>query len=140
MKGCSTAHYLINLWQEILSNADDNRSASVLTAVDFAKASNRVSHQACLSAFAKKGASTQTLQLIATFLSKRSMTVRVGNDFSRRLLVHGGCPQGSVLGVFLFNVCSDDLEDGPGSRGILNDTTENDVASSTKLIENPCCT
>ena len=122
VKGCSTAHYLINLWQEILSNADDNRSATVLTVVDFAKAFNRVSHQACLAAFAKKGASTQILQLIATFLSKRSMTVRVGNDFSRQLLVHGGCPQGSILGVFLFNVCSDELEDGRGVRGVLNDT------------------
>ena len=88
VKGCSTAQYLINLWQEILSNAEDNRAATILTAIDFAKAFNRVSHQACLNAFAKKGASTQ--------------------------------------GVFLFNVCSDELEDS-GKTNVLEDT-ENDIA------------
>ena len=134
VKGCSTAHYLINLWQEILSNADDNRSATVLTAVDFVKAFNRVSHQACLAAFARKGASTQVLQLVATFLSKRSMTVRIGNEFSRQLLINGGCPQGSVLGVFLFNVCSDELEDRDGAMGILNET-ERDIDIAGFLVK-----
>ena len=83
VKGCSTVHYLINLWQEILTNADDNRAATVLCAVDFAKAFNRVS----LAEIARKGASTSVLKLIATFLSKRQMRVRVGNDFSDSLQV-----------------------------------------------------
>lgn len=128
VKGCSTAHYLLNLWQEILSNSDDNRAASVLTAVDFAKAFNRVSHQACLAAFASKGASSQIIRLIGTFLTGRQMTVRVGNSFSDRLLVNGGCPQGSVLGVYLFNVCSDELEDAGEGGAILNDSVETDLA------------
>ena len=51
------------------------------------------------------------------------MTVRVGNDFSDFLQVNGGCPQGSVLGVFLFNVCSNELEDEGEGNAILNDTT-----------------
>ena len=61
------------------------------------------------------------LKLIATFLSNRSMTVRVGNDFSEGLTVNGGCPQGSVLRVYLFNVCSDNLEDHGVSGGVLDD-------------------
>ena len=40
------------------------------------------------------------------------MTVRVGETWSTLRPVNRGCPQGSVLGVFLFNVTTEDLEDG----------------------------
>ena len=111
VKGCSTTHMVIDILQEICENAEDYRSATVLTAIDYSKAFNRVSYQHCLEAFRKKGASTQTLRLLATFLTNRTMSVRVGQVWSEPLNVDGGCPQGSVLGVFLFNGTTDCLED-----------------------------
>ena len=39
------------------------------------------------------------------------MAVRVGNAWSAPRQVTGGCPQGSILGMFLFNATTDDLED-----------------------------
>ena len=111
VKGCSTTHMVVGLMQEICENAEDYRSATVLTAIDYSKAFNRVSFQHCLEAFRKKGASTPVLKLIASFLSNRTMSVKVGNEWSEPLDVNGGCPQGSVLGVFLFNTTTDDLED-----------------------------
>ena len=81
---------------------------SVLTSIDYAKAFNRLSFQHCLAAFAKKGASTPIIELIATFLSNRTMAVRVDQAWSAPRPVHGGVPQGSILGVFLFNVATDD--------------------------------
>ena len=112
VKGCSTTHMVIDMIQEICSNAEDYRSATILTAIDYSKAFNRVSFQHCLKSFAKKSSSTPILRLIATFLSDRTMTVRVGESWSLPRVVNGGCPQGSILGVFLFNVTTEDLEEG----------------------------
>ena len=76
--GCGVNHLLVHMWQKILSDLEDCRAGSI----DYAKAFNRLSFQECLIAFARKGASTDILQLIATFLSGRRMTVRVGQSWS----------------------------------------------------------
>ena len=109
VKGCSTTHMLVELIQDICENAEDYRSATVLVSIDYAKAFNRVSYQHCLEAFRKKGASTPVLRLLASFLTNRTMSVRVGQSWSTPLPVNGGCPQGSVLGVKIFNTTT--LED-----------------------------
>ena len=110
VKKCSTAHMLIEIWQNICENAEDFRSATVLTAIDYAKAFNRLSYQECLKSLKKLGSSSTIIRLISTFLTNRTMTVRAGNAWSSPLDVFGGAPQGSILGVFLFNATIDDLE------------------------------
>ena len=111
VKGCSTTHMLLDIWQDICSDLEDHRSATVLTSIDYAKAFNRLSYQECLQSFHKKGASSTVIRLIAAFLTGRVMKVRAGNEWSNARNVDGGCPQGSILGVFLFNTTTDDLED-----------------------------
>ena len=110
VKGCSTAHMVITILNEICENCEDYRSGTVLTAIDFAKAFNRVSYQNCLKAFKDKGASSAIIRLLATFLTNRTMSVKIGSERSAPRPVNGGCPQGSILGVFLFNVATDALE------------------------------
>lgn len=61
-------------------------------------------------AFAHKGTSNQTIALLVTFLSNRTMIVKVDNTWFKPLPVFGGVPQGSVLGVMLFNIAKDDLK------------------------------
>ena len=111
IKGCSTGHMLVEIWQDICENAEDYRCATVLGGIDYAKAFNRLSYQHCLEAFRRKGASSTVIRLLATFLTNRTMTVRVGDCWSKPRDVNGGCPQGSILGVLLFNVATDALED-----------------------------
>ena len=113
VKGCSTAHFLISVMNEVARGLADDRAAVLLTLIDYAKAFNRLSFQHCLSALARLGASTPVLQLTATFLSNRVMTCKVGDSWSAPREVTGGVPQGSILGVFLFNATTDDLEDAP---------------------------
>ena len=100
------------MWQKILENAEDYRASTVVTLIDYSKAFNRMGYQECLAALARNGASTQVLELVGTFLTDCQMVVKVGTVLSEPRYVNGGCPQGSILGVFLFNATIDDLEEG----------------------------
>ena len=84
----------------------------MLTSIDYLKALNRLSFKHTLAAFKKKGASTDTMGILASFLSNQRMTVRVGNQWFVPKPVHEGVPQGSILWVLLFNIATDGLEDG----------------------------
>ena len=112
VKGCGVNHLLIHMWQRIHEDLEDNRAGTLITSIDYAKAFNRLSYQECLLALANKGASSEIIALIATFLRNRTMTVKVGESWSTPRPVHGGVPQGSLLGVILFNITTEDLEDG----------------------------
>ena len=148
IRGLGTDHVLVQLWQTILCNAEDYRSGTVITAIDYSKAFNCMSFQECLKALAKNGASRENLELVATFLSNRTMTVKVGNQvMSAPRAVSGGCPQGSILGVFLFNATIDDLEEGcrdltqtkpeaPQTAGVSSDSV---LAELLRYIDDGFC-
>lgn len=130
MKGAGAEHYLVHLWQLVLECLEDPRAAAILTSIDYAKAFNRLDFGCCLRALAGKGASTELLSLVASFLTSRTMSVKVGQELSAPRVVLGGVPQGSILGVFLFNATIDSFEAASpdvepyeliGGTGALND-------------------
>ena len=110
MKGAGTEHYLVELYQLILEALEDPRAASVITSIDYSKAFNRLDFLHCLEALAAKGASTELISIVGSFLTSRTMAVKVGQVTSRPRVVLGGVPQGSILGVFLFNATIDTFE------------------------------
>ena len=95
--GCGTTHLLVQAMDNIPRALEDNRSAVVLTSVDFSKAFNRLEHGSCLQAFAKKGLSTQIIKLLAGFMCGRTMTVKVGAKRSVPRPVNAGAPRGLFL-------------------------------------------
>ena len=110
VKGCGTEHYLVQLWQQVLQNIEDPRASSLLVSIDYAKAFNRLDFGHCLKALKAKGACSEIIAIVASFLTDRTMRVKIGASFSKPRQVMGGVPQGSLLGVLLFNLSVDDFE------------------------------
>ena len=77
IKGTGAPHFLVELQQHILQCLEDGQSAVSLLAVDFSKAFNRMSHRVCLDELALRGASTESIRMVATFLDKRLMRLKV---------------------------------------------------------------
>lgn len=109
LKGCGVDHFLVETWQQILSQLDDNRAGTNILSIDFEKAFNRMDHGHCLRDLAKKGAPPPLVAMINAFLFNRRMTVRVGDALSPPLSVPGGSPQGSLLGNYLFCTTIDSM-------------------------------
>ena len=69
------------------------------------------------------------------------MVVKVGQTHSELREVWGGCPQGSILGVFLFNATIDDLEEGcvdlPDTRSRTRPAQDPAPACSTPVRRLP---
>ena len=61
VRGCRTAHMLLDVFNDVAEDLEDNRATTVITAIDFAKAFNRLSYQHCLRAFAAHGAGTEII-------------------------------------------------------------------------------
>ena len=115
IKGTGVNHFLVKMWDEILRGLENGKSAVNLTAIDFSKAFNRLDHNACLRALARRGASNQTLRMVYLFLENRTMLVRHGEMESKERSVHGGSPQGTKLGNVLFCLTVEGIhEEWPG--------------------------
>ena len=110
VKGCSTEHYLVLLWQKVLENLEDKRAASLLTTIVYSKAFIRLNCQKCLLSLRKKGTPRELPEIVAAFFTNRQMTVKVGEFRSSRRRLLGGVPQGSLMWVFLFNCLIDNFE------------------------------
>lgn len=72
-------------------------------------------HRICLQEMAIRGASTDSLKMISTFLCGRQIRFKVGATLSSLRTVRGGSPQGTRLGNYLFTVTIEAIEEQNGT-------------------------
>ena len=106
-KGHSTQHALLNLlknWQKTLG-----KSGVIGTVLmDLSKAYDCLPHDLLIAKLSAYGFEDSATSLISDYLSKRYQRVKIGSVFSSYFEILRGVPEGSILGLILFNIFIND--------------------------------
>ena len=107
-KGYSTQHCLLAMLEKWKSAVDKGKSFGVLL-TDLSKAFNCLSHELLLAKLHAYGFSIAALRLIHSYLTNRKQRTKVNLSHSPWEEILFGVPQGSILGLLLFNIFLCDL-------------------------------
>ncbi|CAM5086896.1 unnamed protein product [Natator depressus] len=114
-KGRSCLTNLLEFFEGDTKHVDKGDSLDTVY-LDFQKAFDNVPHQRLLRKLSCHGVRGKILSWIETWLKDREQRVGINSKFSEWIGVTNGVPQGSVLGLILFNLLINDLEKGVNSE------------------------
>ena len=119
-KGLSTAHYLVQMLNKILTsldiNTDDQKMAVILQLIDWNKAFYRQDSLLGIQAFIKNGVKPSLIHVLISFFQDREMRVKWQGYLSSLLSMPGGGPQGCLLCLLEYLANSNDNADRPCSH------------------------
>ena len=111
--GIGTEHMLVGLVDRILKLLDENadRSAVIMTCLDWSAAFDRQDPTIAIQKFLKLGVRPSLIPLLCSYLSDRTMRVKFNGEVSALFTLIGGSPQGTLTGQIEYLVQSNDNAD-----------------------------
>ena len=107
-KNCSTNEVVLNIYNKLVDNMD-KKFHYMFHFLDLRKASDTINHTILIKKLEKYGLRGLPLQLLASYLTDRQQYTVVNQYKSKSRDVVCRIPQGSTLGLLLFNIYINDL-------------------------------
>jgi len=130
------AEHIYRLTQSIMLAKEKHWSASVIS-LDVEKAFDSVWHDGLRYKLSQIGLPVKLVRLLSSFLSDRTISVRIGDVLSKPVALKAGTPQGSVLSPLLYLIYVNDIPIHPTSKcdggQFADDISMWTLAKSTKV-------